>query len=128
MYRNECYRYHFKDNLKMDISPRPLRFASRVSPNAETSNVGSHFFSLPLEIHYLIYDKLLVQSHELRTFYLCKNRDNLRDPTVVREYLSPSLLRTSKAILDEACPPFTLDTCFPFCATSHLPIQPPSIL
>ena len=73
--------------METDISPAPSHF---------TSPTANSFLSLPLEIRHLIYHELLVQPDNLfRTFCKCGS---------CRECLSPSLLRTSKAIYDEALP------------------------
>lgn len=82
-----------------------LRFAPGLSFDAHTSNAGSRFLSLPLEIRLLIYNELLIQSNDLlRTFCTCKFCANLRDPMIGRECLNPTLLRTNRAIYDEALP------------------------
>ena len=77
----------------------------RHSPNANTSTAKPNLFSLPFEIRLLIYDQLLVQSDDLlRTFCTCKFCADLKNPSIGRECLNPSLLRTSRAVHDEALP------------------------
>ena len=78
-----------------------LRSAPSLSFDADTSNAGSRFLSLPLEIRLLIYNELLIQSNDLlRTFCRCKFCAYLPG----RECLNPTLLRTNRAIYDEALP------------------------
>ena len=77
----------------------------RHSPNANTSTAKLNLFSLPFEIRLLIYDQLLVQSDDLlRTFCTCKFCADLKNPSIGRECLNPALLRTSRAVHDEALP------------------------
>ena len=77
----------------------------RLSPNVNTSTAKLNLFSLPFEIRLLIYDQLLVQSDDLlRTFCTCKFCADLKNPSIGRDCLNPSLLRTNRAVHDEALP------------------------
>ena len=71
------------------------------------TNTAFPFLSLPPEIRLLIYNELLVQSNDLlRTFCKCKFCARLRRRTVTigKDCLTTSLLRTNKAIYNEALP------------------------
>ncbi len=116
--------------METSTSPMPKDLASRLSPNTETSSPGARFLNLPLEVRLLIYDKLLVQSDSLiRTFCTCKFCANLKSPSIGRESLSPSLLRTNKAINNEALPILYAKNIFaffcygPFAFTSQLNVS-----
>ena len=82
-----------------------LHHTSHLSPNVNTPTAKLIFFSLPFEIRLLIYDQLLVQSGDLlRTFCTCNFCADLKNPSIGRESLNPSLLRTNRVIHDEALP------------------------
>ena len=49
-----------QDNMQSSDPPMSLRFAPGLSLDADTSNAGSRFLSLPLEIRLLIYNELLI--------------------------------------------------------------------
>ena len=84
------------------MSPRGT---PRLSPNVNTPAAKMNLFSLPFEIRLLIYDQLLIQSDDLlRTFCTCKFCADLKNPSIGRECLNPSLLRTNRAVHDEALP------------------------
>ena len=87
------------------------------SPDANPSITAFRFLSLPPEIRLIIYNQLLVQSDGLlRTFCTCKFCANLKGHTVGRDCLNPSLLRTNKAIYNEALPILYSKNVFPlFC-------------
>ena len=84
--------------MSSQLTPQPIL-------RAKAPQTGLGFLSLPLEIRLLIYDKLLIQTDDLlRTFCTCKFCANLDSPTIGREFLNPTLLRTNKAIFNEALP------------------------
>ena len=94
-----------QDSMELSGPPMSLRFPPGLPLDADTSNAGSRLLTLPFEIRLLIYNQLLIQSDGLlRTFCTCKFCANLQDPTIGRECLNPSLLRTNRAIHDEALP------------------------
>ena len=91
--------------MERSSTTKPLHITPRPFSHTNSSNANSRFFSLPLEIRLIIYDKLLVQSNDLlRTFCTCIFCANLKNPTIGRDRLNPSLLRTNKAIYGEALP------------------------
>lgn len=90
--------------MDLTLSQMPPEFTSPFLPDTDT-NATSPFLSLPTEIRLLIYNEILVQSDDLlRTFCKCKFCARLNRRTISRDCLTTSLLRTSKAIYNEALP------------------------
>ena len=96
--------------MEPSTSSKPSQVAIRPAPDADISMARLNFFSLPCEIRILIYNQLLIQSDKLlRTLCTCKFCTQLKypttgTPTMGTECLTPSLLRTNRAIYDEALP------------------------
>lgn len=101
--------------MEVSISRLQLQSASPSSHDTNISKAGFRFLSLPPEIRLIIYKELLVQSDGLhRTFCMCEYCPNLKSRSVGRDHLNPSLLRTNKAIYNEALPVLYSNNTFAF--------------
>ena len=97
------HEHQIQDMMELSVSQVPPK--SNYYLLDTDKNTASPFLSLPPEIRLLIYNELLVQSDDLlRTFCKCNFCARLKHRTIGKDCLTTSLLRTNKAIYNEALP------------------------